>query len=370
MLSVAALIYFAMLEPERSEEYRAEYLRLADRLYADPDQARRNYELINSLPPDAYLGDLDLSAGVWHPFIAVFEPLPPSGSVNTHAMSIVSWQASFDRLEAALITDDEFALDLALRDLLARTRTLAPPSPSTRSVSFTLPVVHLRTGMHRLVMDRPEITADQLELLAERFESLPEVPDFQIFIDLAELEFRDTVAHHFSRSGWLVTASVPGIGRRPYEQRSGAVRFRWSNINGALQPRASTALRLADQRFEKWRETRKPLPHDTAVVRGYGYLSSTLPKLHSQYYVWRDAKAARVYLPIELRVLAFERRTGAWPTTIEQVVNGDAPIDPMTGHPLRFFVEKSESFPPHVGRADLLAKRASWPWTWPRYYGF
>ena len=84
------------------------------------------------------------------------------------------------------------------------------------------------------------------------------------------------------------------------------------------------------------------------------FVSMALPAMSRQYEAWLKARAARVYLPIEIRVMAFNRRTGAWPTAIEEIVDDEIPIDPATGEPLKLFPAPNENDPPQVGRADLL----------------
>lgn len=355
-------------------------MRLADQLYADPEQAKRNYALINSLSRDAYLGDLDLSAGVSHPYFSLLDPHPVPGYVNSHAMSIVSWQDSFDRLEAALLTEDEERVDRALRDLVARARVLAPPSPSTRSISFTFPLLHMRTKILEIVMRNPEISPAQLETLASQVDDFPEIPEFAIFIDLAELEFRDIVEHHYSRSGRLVLSAIPGIGRRPYQYRSGDPDLYWSNIDALFRPRAEETLHIGQASFNLIRDRFEAHRHladyqsdwdmDTfrfATEGDYWYLMRWLPNLYAQYEDWLKARAARVYLPVELRIIAYQRRHGEWPVTIGQIVQGSVPIDPATGHPLVILGNDNPQRPPPIGWADLVDRVDVSP---SRHYGF
>ena len=199
-----AMLYFASLEPERSEEYRLEYERVADRLYSDPQQARRNFELIASRPAGAALGDLDLSAGVWQPFVPRYERPLPEGRIDISALSRSYWDPAFEQLRVALTDGNDADLRVALAEVFARMRCMRDISPDSKALSWTEPVNRLRRQTLQLVRGEPDITPEALDSLAASLDAVPELPDFGVFLDLAVPTFSDMISNHHSDGGWFL----------------------------------------------------------------------------------------------------------------------------------------------------------------------
>lgn len=361
----SAIVYFASIQPERSDQYRHEYERVADKLYADPEQARRNFELVVSRPAGALLGDLDLSAGVWQPFVAGYERGMPGGTVDLSALSSAYWDPAFDLLRVAMIEGDDEDREAAIDEVFARMRCLRDISPDSKVLSWTGPIDRLRRHALELIEAEPGITPERLEWLARAVEEVPELPDFEIFMDLAMLAFKDTVSHHHSSGGWFIPSTAPGAASSHYGLREWPTEGRWLDIAGVLMPRASESIALCEEFVEQVYEAyrrgvllvdldRQQFTDQVIEDAENDFVGFTAPALSIQYRIWLESRAMRVYLPIELRVIAFQRRTGEWPTTIDQVVEGEIPIDPATGQPITLTPAENENDPPRVGRADLV----------------
>ncbi|MFG0293644.1 MAG: hypothetical protein ACF8MJ_10915 [Phycisphaerales bacterium JB050] len=360
-----ATLYFASLQPVRSDEYRAEYERVADALYADPEQARRNFELVVSRPEGALLGDLDLSAGVWQPFVASYERGMPRGTINLSALSRAYWDPAFALLRIAMIEGDEEDLEAAIDEVFARMRCRSDLAPDSKVLSWTGPIDRLRRHTLEMIEEEPDISPERLEWLADAVEAVPELPDFEIFMDLAMLAYKDTVSHHHSRGGWFLPSTAPGVASSHYGLSEWPTSGRWLDIAAVLMPRASESIALCEEFVEPVYEAYRngvllvdldsDLFTDQVIEDAQNYfVGLTAPALSTQYRIWLEARAMRVYLPIELRVLAHERRTGEWPTRIEQIVKGEIPIDPATEQPITLTPSENENDPPRVGRADLV----------------